>query len=409
MYTVRPMYAPYASDERWIVLTDHSDRFSAEFRAGALAYAREIGFRNVRLAGGAGMVAAVRAAGGARVGVVNHVRSAPVMAEIRRLGVPCILLGEDEAQRWGVSAASRVVACAVDHVAVGRMAAEYFLRQRRFASFLFVDTAAKPQWGWWAARRFAGFREGLCGRVAPESVGRFSLGEGAPDAVRAAFLARVRALASPAAVFCANDRIAHEVAQMCLSGGLYVPEEAAILGVDNAQEICEHAPVTLSSIAVDRAALGARAVAWMLGLLDGAARGESVLRGQPVRVVERNSTRLTAFGDRFVERAVRLIERRPDASLTAAQVADASGASRSYLERHFKTATGRTLHDFMEGELMREVCRRLATTDQSVAFISSTMGYSSSAYLCTKFRRRYGMTMQDYRSRVGGCFDSSKP
>ena len=381
------------SGEKWIVLTDHSDRFSAEFRAGALAYARDVGFPNVRLAGDAGLLSAVRAAGAARVGVVSHVRSASDMAALDRLGVPCILLGEDEARCWAAATSGRPLACVVDHRAIGRMAAEYFLRQFRYRSFVYVDTMVEPRWRWWSELRFAGFAAALRRLV----VRRFSLKGGAAGAEQDSFLALVRALTPPVAVFCANDRLAHGVLQMCLAGGLYVPSEVAVLGVDNAREICDHAPIGLSSIEVDRGALGARAVAWMLNLLEGSASGVEVLRGQPRRVVERNSTRRVAFDDKFVERTVKIIARAPDARMTVARLVRACGASRSYLERHFKAETGHTLHDYLEGEILREVCHQLVATDMPVTCISSSMGYASPAYLCTKFRRRYGMTMQDYR------------
>ena len=390
---------------KWIVLTDHSDRFSSEFRAGALAYAREIGFPNICLAGDANLLAAVRAVGPARVGVINHVRDAPAMAALRRLGVPCILLGEDEARRWRAETSSRSLACVVDHQAIGRMAAEYYLEQGRFKSHLYVDTAAKPHWSWWSEQRFAGFRAALGQLGAVRAVRRFSLTDGA---ARRAFLALARRLPPPVAVFCANDRVAYAVLQLCQEGGLYVPGEIAVLGVDNAQEICEHAPIGLSSIEVDRDALGARAVAWMLNLLAGAASDVEVLRGLPRRVVERNSTRRVSFDDPFVARAAALIAGATDAKLTVAKLVRKVGASRSYLERHFKLETGYTLHDYLEGEVLREVCRLLEASDKPVTYIAATMGYASPAYLCTKFRRRYGMTMQDYRNhfrhgRAHGC------
>lgn len=385
----------------WILLSDSSDRFASEFRSGALAYACEQRMTGVRLVGDRELSAVLRAipvCQRARVAYVGGVRDLAVMRELKERGIPCVLFGEDTASVWREQLHAPVAACATDHRAVGRMAAGHLQEQCRFRSYAYVDARTKRSWQWWADLRYEGFVSELRQRGERVAVPRLSVQDGAPEADLRMLLKRLRSLPAPVGVFCCNDRVAHEVSVFCQAGGLHVPEDVAILGVDDARDICENAPVALSSVRVDRTVLGWQAMAMARELLTGrrAPRNET-FRCPPAGVVARESTRSAVYGDLFVAKAVKLIDGRPSARMTIAWLVAKTGASRSYLERHFKAATGETIHAYMEGAIVRAAQHQLVTTDASVSFISSTLGFETTSYLCTKFRKRVGMTMQEYR------------
>ena len=55
----------------------------------------------------------------------------------------------------------------------------------------------------------------------------------------------------PVGVFCFNDYNAQILELECLKLGLHIPEDIAIIGVDNNTMFCENVPVPLSSVALD--------------------------------------------------------------------------------------------------------------------------------------------------------------
>src|SRR4029453_7371701 len=76
-------------------------------------------------------------------------------------------------------------------------------------------------------------------------------------------------LPKPVAVFAANDLWGSELVQAARERGLRVPDDVALLGVDNEELLCELAHPPLSSIRLSGAQIGAAAVALLEDLLRG--------------------------------------------------------------------------------------------------------------------------------------------
>lgn len=388
------------TSDKWVVLPGGSDVFDAELRAGALKHAAACGFHNIRFAGESDLLSVVRellSVAGRRVGVIGHVRTAQLMREVQALGAFCVLMGEDELALWRQSVATPVMTCAVDHRAVGAMAASYLHAKRRFRSFAFVDAPQKVRWRWWTELRHAGFVAGLRASGFADAARRLSVANGDGADRSAEILAELGAMPRPAALFCCNDKVAYEVAMLCRRGCLAVPSEFAILGVDNELSICEHAPVEISSIALDRRSLGARVMARLFRVLEEGRPDDGMLRTLPVQVWERDSTRNVEPEDLCALRALRLIDGQATVRLSMTRIVAASGVSRSCLERHFRKVTGRSVHDYLEDAVLSTVVVKLRETELTETRIAEDAGYSSVSYLCVKFRRRFGMTMQAYR------------
>lgn len=385
----------------WILLSDSSDRFVSEFRSGVLSYAKEVGVRRIHLADEQALLEILRAAAPGEelnIGYIGAVRDAEVMSALEARKIPCILIGEDVADAWHARFRTPVTSCATDHGAIGRMAAGYLQSQGRYRSYVYIDAASKPRWHSWSDQRYAGFARDLRQRGVVSAVPRLYVMSGNPEVDRSGLVAVLADLPHPVGAFCCNDRVAHEASLFCHGSGLCIPDDVAFLGVDDARDICDHAVVALSSIQVDRPEVGGRALRLMEAMLQGTPARDETLRCMPLRVVERASTQCVG-GDLFVMRAMQVMGREPDVRLPIERIVAESGASRSYLERRFKESTGMTLHGYQEEMIMREVQHQLATTNFPVTTIAAAMGYESPAYLCTKFRRRFGMTMQTYRQK----------
>jgi len=111
----------------------------------------------------------------------------------------------------------------------------------------------------------------------------------------------------PIALLAANDGTAVRALRACEDVGLLVPEEVAILGVDNFEYRCVPASVPLSSIDADQERLGYEAAAMLDRLMHGQPRPTAMLEIPPVRIVQRDSTDMLAVDDVEVAKALRYV------------------------------------------------------------------------------------------------------
>lgn len=206
-------------------------------------------------------------------------------------------------------------------------------------------------------------------------------------------------LPGPVAVFCANDQLASAMINLSLEAGRAVPEEIAILGVDNDALFTEGGPLPISSIEVAGAKIGYEAARLAERLYDEPDTRVADLRVPPVQVHERQSTELLAIEDPLVAELIGLMKARHHESITVGELVNKLPLNRRMLEIRFKAVTGRT----MRGELIRIRLERaktlLAETDQPVERIAEAVGMKESRHLSAAFRKQFGFTPTDWRRR----------
>ena len=209
----------------------------------------------------------------------------------------------------------------------------------------------------------------------------------------------------PIGLFADNDIAAVRLHLACRLAGLEVPEDAAILGVDNDETRCAATLPTLSSIDTGFDRLGFHAAELIERMRTGEQVRPQVIRFPPIGVVQRGSTDLLAVEDEHVRLALRFVRQRAcDANLSIDEVAEAASAARRSLERRFKRAMGRTVHQEISRLRMERARRLLAETDEPIQAIASTCGYESLDNFYRTFRRHLEATPGGYRraSRLGG-------
>lgn len=214
-----------------------------------------------------------------------------------------------------------------------------------------------------------------------------------------AFARRLRSwlagIPKPCGVFAANDTMADIVLQACAASGLKVPDDVAVIGVDDDELICEHTRPTLTSVAPDFERSGHLAAE----LLDGAFSGDAaprIVRFGATHVVRRNSTVKFSRRDDAVRRAWEMIRRRSCDGLTSAEVCREMGGSRRRAEMRFREGTGKSI-----GEAIREVRvsrakELLLRRDAPLESMFAECGYRDAASLRKAFRRATGMSMREY-------------
>ena len=212
----------------------------------------------------------------------------------------------------------------------------------------------------------------------------------------------LRSLPKPCAVFAANDITAAETITAAIFEGMSIPDDMAVIGVDNYVQICEHTTPPLTSIEPDFRDGGNIAA---LMLLD-AARAKGGYGGErhrtfgPLQIVRRALTRLTGANDSKVREALELIRREACSGLHAEKVAALFPCSRRYADMRFRKATGRSILEEIHSVQLERAKGLLADTGMQLKSISDFCGFTNPNSLRKFFRRETGMTLGEWRKSV---------
>jgi AraC-like DNA-binding protein len=142
----------------------------------------------------------------------------------------------------------------------------------------------------------------------------------------------------------ANDDRGLQLLDACRRVGAVVPDEVAVLGLDNDEYLCGLSLPPLSSIDVDSETTGYQAAALLDRMMDGKRPPKRIAETVPAGVVTRRSTDVLATDDRDVIRAVQYIRENACRTIQVADILEHVSMSRAALEPRFRSVLGRTLH-----------------------------------------------------------------
>jgi LacI family transcriptional regulator len=287
-----------------------------------------------------------------------------------------------------------------DHRALGRLAAEHLL-ERGFTNFAYFGY---PVFGW-SRRSCEGFSTGV--RAGGYTCHEYrdaqpvSFGHQLPsweDEVDGASRWIV-ALPKPLGLMACNDFRGLQALDACRRAGVAVPEEVAVIGVDNEVLACEMANPPLSSVVPDCRRIGYEAAALLNRLMNGERSPRTTLEIPPIGIVTRQSTDITSIADPCVTEAMKFIREKACEGISVEDVLARVMISRSVLQKRFRTVLGRTIHDAIAGVRFRRVKQLLAQTELPYETVASRAGFSSRAYLSTVFRKETGTTLAAFRRK----------
>ncbi|MDR1282084.1 MAG: XylR family transcriptional regulator [Opitutaceae bacterium] len=314
-------------------------------------------------------------------------------AAILDAGIPVVQIGNRDHPD-----APRV---ASDNAAVGRMAAEYFLQRgfRRFAFFRRTGSIGETIRGEaFAARiREAGGKHSMHW-LDWLAVAR-SLKLPDTDNVDMTWLARqIARLPRPVAIFAEYDDFAIEVLNACVAARIPVPEQAAILGVDDDPLRCELAPILLSSIDDDLEMIGYEAAAMLAKRLRGETVPAAVLI-PPRGVTTRLSTDILAIEHPLVASALRLVWDNYTRPIVAKQIAAEIPMSPRRLHDAFLKHVGHSISDEIIRKRLEHARQLLEETDKKTPEIAHLSGFTDHDRMGKIFKRVLGMTPGTWRDR----------
>ncbi|MBN1361225.1 MAG: DNA-binding transcriptional regulator [Sedimentisphaerales bacterium] len=206
-------------------------------------------------------------------------------------------------------------------------------------------------------------------------------------------------LPKPVALMCCNDDRALQVAEACKLADLYVPDQVAILGVDNDVLICDLADPPISSIALDTETAGHEAAKLLDQLMSGEQMAGQEIPVHPTHIVTRMSTDILAVSDRDVGAAVRFIRRNPNHMIQVDDVVQATSVSRRVLEKRFKAILRRSVYQEIRRVRVGYIIQLLVGSNMSITEIAVKAGFDGVEHVSRYFRKETGVSLREYRKR----------
>ena len=293
-------------------------------------------------------------------------------------GIPVVSTGNDAQSLRGVPC----VRC--DNEDIVRVGAGELFRSG-WRDFAFARWPAENSWG---RAREAAFRKEVAASGA------------ACHVLDTASLAQdLNRLPRPCGIFAANDFVGVKVVTEAVRAGFRVPEDFAVVGVDNDEQVCENAPVTLTSVGQDTARCGRLAAEALQRLLVGQAVRDDDLRFGARLLVRRASTRFF-LTDYRVARALEYIRTHVAEGVTVAAVARQMACSRNMADILFKRQCHVTVHAAIIDARIRKVREMLARPLQNLSALHDFCGFSSAEELRRVFKRETGLTLKAARAAL---------
>jgi len=282
-----------------------------------------------------------------------------------------------------------------DDAAVGRVAAAHLL-SLGLAHYGFFGWRKRDD----SKLREAGFTQTIVAAGFPCESFLWPQGDGAPDELdqpNADLNRWVDRLPKPVGVLASNDRRALQLLAVCRRLGIAVPDQVAVLGVDNDEVFCDLANPSLSSIALSTQRIGIEAARMLDRLMSGREVVERKLLIPPAGVVTRRSSERRMILDPDVAAAVRYIALHVGDHLQTADVLREVMVSRRSLDQRFLKVLGHTPAQEIRRAQIEMAKRMLAETDESMAHVAAMAGFSNAKQLGARFRRTVGTTPTAYR------------
>lgn len=371
------------------LLVETSNAYARGLLQGIVSFRRERGSWSIYLAEhGRGDRPPAWLRGWKGDGIIARVETPTIANALQSVKVPVV----------DVSAARLIPALPwfeTDDAAFAHLAADH-LCGRGFIQFAFCGD---PRFNWsnWRCEHFeravrvAGF---ACAIYRPSR--RFSVDDTAQVEDIAAWL---RKLPKPVGVMACYDLRGLQVLDACRRIGLAVPEEVAVIGVDNDELLCELSHPPLSSVIPNTHRTGYEAAALLDRLMD----GDKIERGvthliPPLGIATRQSTEVLAIADRNVARALNFIRQYACEGIKVDDVLKAVPHSRRMLENRFMKFIGRTPHEEIIRVRLDRVKILLADTDLTLAEIARRTGFNHVEYLTVVFRNKVGLPPSKFRA-----------
>ncbi len=278
----------------------------------------------------------------------------------------------------------------------GQMAADFFLQKgfRHFAYYGYKDVV-------WSEERCMGFRDRVTEKGFGDNFFEYQKQplenlwyyESEP------LIEWIKSLPHPVALMACDDTQGNKVMEVCQVLGIKIPEEIAVLGVDNDEIICSLSDPPLSSVSLNIVKGGYEAARLIEKLVrDKEAVYEDVII-QPITIVNRLSTDIYATGNPAIQSALKFIHQNLANRITVEDIVKQVPLSRRLLEIRFRQVTGQSIYQYISDLRMERFSQLLLASDEPIADLAMQVGLPDFKNLSRQFKVWKGCTPMEYRKR----------
>ena len=310
----------------------------------------------------------------------------------KRMGIPIVNLAGGLRQSFGVP---RVM---VNHFQAGQLAADHLLERglRNLAFFGWQNN-------WYSDLRRAGFCEraaesGVTGAVLLRSSDRESKQSWTQRlAGLTQWLAR---LPRPCGVFAVHDYRAQLVMEACQEAGLRIPDDIAVIGMDNDETICEHTVPALTSVSRNSERVGWEGAALLDRMMQGAPAPTQDLLLDCDGIAARQSTDILYCADPVVQKALDYMRENLKAQFNVALIAEHASVSKRTLEMHFRESLSRSPHEYLTKlRVQRAQALMQMPQKRTIDQIAAECGFGTTPTFYSAFRQATGQTPACFRKK----------
>ena len=199
-----------------------------------------------------------------------------------------------------------------------------------------------------------------------------------------------------------NDACGQQLLEVCRYFGFNVPDEVAVIGIDDDELLCDLAYPSLTSIALNARQTGYMAASLLDRMMAGEPVQEQKYSIKPIGVEKRVSTDLIAVTDPCVAQAIAYIREHPMQNLQVDDLLKVIPLSRRVLESRFRRMLNRTPHEEIVRVRVEYIKKRLAKSDDQLAVIAEEMEFPHPEYLSVLFKKETGLTPSEFRAQTSG-------
>ena len=311
--------------------------------------------------------------------------------KIAAAGIP-LVYAADQKLDIPLNSPSAIYNC--DWQATSQMAAEHLIGQgfKRFAYCGYSEL-------YWSRQRGESFRTFLQGKGFDAFIYENNIDKTKSWNKELPQLANwLRQLPKPIGLMACNDDRAQQIVEACKFAGILIPDEVAIVGVDNDELICTLSVPQLSSVNLNPVKMGYE-ISELLNELMKTGSSDRVVVDKPTHVHIRQSTDVLVIDDAEVAMAMRYIRESNRNMIQLQDVVEQTGLSKRGLELRFKKVLGSSILDEIKRCKINEVCKLLLTTNWSVTKIAMYMGFSGSDHIARYFSQIKGISPVEFRKR----------
>ncbi len=207
----------------------------------------------------------------------------------------------------------------------------------------------------------------------------------------------LNSVAKPVGLLASNDDRAEHILQVCRRLGYKVPEDVAVIGVDNDPMICETGDPPLSSIALNVEAAGYEAAKLLDHMMNYHLIGGREILVSPTHIVQRQSTDILAIDDSEVAAAIRFIKDNARDKIFVSDVVKATRISRRALEQRFRETIRRSIYDEIRQVRVEMIANLLIDTNLPISQISSLFNFTDIEHISRYFKKEKGMGLREFR------------